>query len=145
MNCNICGSYGQLESKCFKAMEALEEAMKKHNINLDSSSSNSSSHGHALSSFGFSLNATCTSYLDGSLLIMEHLIIWISIKPSTLNECNNKKIFVGDDRSLSVGRSGTIQVDNGHFNDVLFIPSISCKPLSMYQITHLGEGKTVEF
>jgi hypothetical protein len=31
-----------------------------------------------------------------------------------LNECNTKKIFVGDDRSLSVVGSGSIQVDNGN-------------------------------
>jgi hypothetical protein len=31
---------------------------------------------------------------------------------SSLNECNTKKIFVGDDRSLSVVGSGTVQVDN---------------------------------
>jgi hypothetical protein len=37
---------------------------------------------------------------------------------SVLNECNTKKIFFGDDRSLSVVGSGTVQVDNGHFNDV---------------------------
>ena len=30
---------------------------------------------------------------------------------STLNECNTKKIFVGDDSSLSVVGSGTVQVD----------------------------------
>jgi hypothetical protein len=36
-----------------------------------------------------------------------------------LNECNTKKIFVGDDRSLSVVRSIIVQVDNSHFNDVL--------------------------
>jgi hypothetical protein len=36
-------------------------------------------------------------------------------------------------------------IDNGHFNDVLCVPIISCNLLSMYQITHLGEGKTVEF
>jgi hypothetical protein len=64
---------------------------------------------------------------------------------SSLNECNTKKIFVGDDRSLSVVGSGTIQVDNGHFNDVLCVPSLSCNLLSVYQITHLGEGKTIEF
>jgi hypothetical protein len=29
---------------------------------------------------------------------------------STVNECNTKKIFVGDDRSLSVEGSGTVQV-----------------------------------
>jgi hypothetical protein len=64
---------------------------------------------------------------------------------SALNECNTKKIFVGDDRSLSVVGSGIVQVDNGHFNDVLCVPSLSCNLLSIYQITHSGEGKTIEF
>jgi hypothetical protein len=59
---------------------------------------------------------------------------------SALNECNTKEIFVGDDRSLSVVGFGTIQVENGHFNDVLCVPNISCKFLSVYQITHSGEG-----
>jgi hypothetical protein len=85
--------------------------------------------------------------LMSGLLILEHLIIWLRIKPyfSTLNECNTKKIFVGDDRSLSVVGSGIVQVDNGHFNDVLCVPSISYNLLSMYHITHSGEGKTIEF
>jgi hypothetical protein len=55
------------------------------------------------------------------------------------------KKFVGDDISLSVVRYGPIQVDNGHFTDVLCVPSLSCNLLSVYQITHSGEGKTVEF
>jgi hypothetical protein len=41
--------------------------------------------------------------------------------------------------------SGIVQVENGHFNDVLCVPSLSCNLLSIYQITHLGEGKTIEF
>jgi hypothetical protein len=64
---------------------------------------------------------------------------------STLNECNTKKIFVGDDRSHSVEGSGIVQVENGHFNDVLCVPSFSCNLLSIYQITHSGEGKTIVF
>jgi hypothetical protein len=73
----------------------------------------------------------------------------------TLKECNTKKIFVGDDRSISVVGSGIVQVDNGLFNDVLCVPSIFydvlCVPsifynlILMYQITHSGEGKTIEF
>jgi hypothetical protein len=47
--------------------------------------------------------------------------------------------------SLSVIGSGTIQVYNGIFNDVLRVPSISCNLLSMYQIIHSCEGKTIEF
>jgi hypothetical protein len=62
-----------------------------------------------------------------------------------LNECNIKKIFVSDDIYLSVVGSGTVQVDNGHFNDVLWVPSLSSNLLSIYQITHSGESKNVEF
>jgi hypothetical protein len=62
-----------------------------------------------------------------------------------LNECNTNKIFVCDDRSLSFVGYGTVQVDNGHFNDVLSVPSLSCNLLLVDQITHSGEGKTIEF
>jgi hypothetical protein len=122
---------------------------EKHNIGIDSSSSSSSSssHGHPLSSFGFSFNTTSTSTSDEWVIdsreyyhMDKHRDIFFD-----LNECNTKKIFVGDDISLSVEGSRTIQVENGHFNDVLCVPSLSCNLLSVYQITHLGEGKTVEF
>ena len=64
---------------------------------------------------------------------------------SSLNDCNTKHIYVGDDRSLSVVGFGTIHLDNGQFNDVLCVPTLSCNLLSVYQITHSGEGKIVEF
>jgi hypothetical protein len=54
-------------------------------------------------------------------------------------------MFVGVDRSLSVVGYGNVQVDNGHFNDILCVPSLFCNLLLVYQITHLGEGKTVDF
>ena len=62
-----------------------------------------------------------------------------------MHEYNTKQIFVGDDRSLSVLGSGIVPVENGHFSDVLCLPKISYNLLSVYQITHLGEGKTVTF
>jgi transposase InsO family protein len=145
-HCNFCDKDGHDESKCFKKMAALEAAMKKHNINIDSTSS-SSSHGHALSASGFSFNTTSTSSSDEWLIdsgASYHMAKDRDIF-SALNECNTKKIFVGDDRSLSVEGSGTVQVENDHFNDVLCVPSLSCNLLSVYQITHSGEGKTVEF
>jgi hypothetical protein len=145
-HCNFCDKDGHDESKCFKKMEALEATMKKHNINIDSTSS-SSSHGHALSASGFSFNTTSTSSSDEWLIDSGASYHMAKDKDifSSLNECNTKKIFVGDDRSLSVVGSGTVQVDNGHFNDVLCVPSLSCNLLSVYQITHSGEGKTIEF
>jgi hypothetical protein len=112
---------------------------------IDSTSS-SSSHGHALSAFGFSFNTTSTSSFDEWFIDSQashHMAKDKDIFPA-LNECNTKKIFVGVDRSLSVVGSGTVQVNNGHY-DILCVPSLSCNLLSVYQITHSGEGKTVEF
>ena len=43
---------------------------------------------------------------------------------SSLNDCNTKNIYVGDDRSLSVVGSDTIHLDNGQFNDALFFPTL---------------------
>jgi hypothetical protein len=125
----------------------LEAMMKKHNINIDSTSSSYSSNGHALSTYGFSINVTSTSSFDKWLIDSGASYHMAKDKDifSSLNECNTKKIFFGDDRSLSIVGSGTIQLDNGHFNDVLCVPSLSCNLLSVYQITHSGEGKSVEF
>jgi hypothetical protein len=107
-------------------MAALEAAMQKHNINIDSTSS---SHGHALFASGFSFNSisTTTSSSDEWLIDSGASYHMDNDKAifSALNECNTKKIFVGDDRSLSVVGSGTVQVDNCHFNDVLCVPSLS--------------------
>ena len=64
---------------------------------------------------------------------------------STLNHCNTKNIFVGDDRSLNVEGSGTVHLNNGQIQDVLCVPKLSCNLLSVYQITHSGEGKSVLF
>jgi hypothetical protein len=127
-------------------MGALEAAMKKKNISTYSTSS-SSSHGHALSTSGFSFNTPSNSSSDEWLIDSGESYHMAKDKDifSALNECNTKKICVGDDRSLSVVGSGIVQVDNGHFNDVLCVPSISCNLLSVYQITHSCEGKTVEF
>jgi len=127
-------------------MASLEETMKKHNINIDSPSS-SSSHGHALSTSGFSFNTTFASSFDEWLIDSGAYYHMAKDKAifSALNECTTKKIFVGDDRYLSVVGSGIVQVLNGHFNDVLCVPSLSCNLLSIYQITHSGEGKTIEF
>ena len=113
-HCNFCDKYGHDESKCFKKMTALEAVMKKHNINNDSTSS-SSSHGHALSTFGFSFNTTSTSTSTSDEWLIDSGASYHMAKDrdifSDLNECNTKKIFVGDDRFLSFEGSGKVQVD----------------------------------
>ena len=62
-----------------------------------------------------------------------------------LNNCNTKNIFVGDDRSCSVIGSRIVHLNNGQFKNVLCVPNLSYNNISVYQITHLGEGKNIEF
>ena len=38
-----------------------------------------------------------------------------------------------------------MQLDDGCINNVLFVPEISANLLSIYQIFHSGDGKTIEF
>jgi hypothetical protein len=77
-----------VESKCFKKMEALEATMKKQKINMNSSSYNTSSHGHVISASGSPSMQILVLLLMIGLLILEHLIIWINIKPSFLLQIN---------------------------------------------------------
>jgi hypothetical protein len=107
-HCNFCDKDGHDESNCFKKMVALEATMKKHNISIDPTSS-SSSHGHALYASGFSFNTPSTSMSDKCLIdsgASYHMDKDRDIF-STLNERNTKKIYVGDDISLSVEGSRT--------------------------------------
>ena len=60
---------------------------------------------------------------------------------STMHECNTKKIFVGDDSSLSVVGSGTVPIENGHFSDVLCVPRISCNLLLVCHVPKPPTGK----
>jgi hypothetical protein len=87
-------------------MEVLEEAIKSHNINIESSSSNCYSHGNALSTYGFSFNATSTSSFDEWLI--DYGASYHMGKDKTVfcsfNEFNTKQIFVSDDKSLNVVR-----------------------------------------
>jgi hypothetical protein len=101
--------YDQKESKFFKNIVSLEAEIKNHKINIDSTSS-SSSHGHALSTYVLSFNATSTS--SSYEWLIDFGAYYHMAKDecifSALNECNTKKIFVGDDRYLSVVGSRTI-------------------------------------
>ena len=155
-HCNFCNRDGHLESKCFKKMEALEAAMKKHNIHVEhsSTSTSTSSSGMALSACrcqssqsGYALNVSSSSHSHEWLIDSGASYHMAKNKAmfSSLHDCNTKNIYVGDDRSLNVVGTGTVHLDNGQFNDVLCVPTLSSNLLSVYQITHSGEGKIVEF
>ena len=46
---------------------------------------------------------------------------------------------------MEVEGKGHVEMENGEFKDVLYIPNLSSNLLLVYQITHLGDGHKVEF
>ena len=124
--------------------------MKKHNIHLDHSSTSTSSSGICgcqSSRSGYALNVSYSSHSHEWLIDSGASYYMAKNKAmiSSLNDCNTKNIYVGDDRSLNVVGTRTVHLDNGQFNDVLCVPTLSCNLLCVYQITHSVEGKFVEF
>ena len=52
---------------------------------------------------------------------------------------------MGDDTKMEVEGKGHGEMENGEFKDVIYVPNLSSNLLSIYQITHLGNGNKVEF
>ena len=52
---------------------------------------------------------------------------------------------MGDDTKMEVEGKGNVEMGNGEFKDFLYFPNLSSNLLSVYQITHLGDGHKVEF
>ena len=52
---------------------------------------------------------------------------------------------MGDDSEVQAKGIGRIDLEDGYFNNVLFVPYLAAKLLSVYQITHIGESKRVTF
>ena len=50
-----------------------------------------------------------------------------------------------DDSEIQVKGIGRIDIDDGYFNNVLFVPDLEVNILSMYQMNHNGEKKRVTF
>jgi hypothetical protein len=64
---------------------------------------------------------------------------------SSLTACNGPPILMGDDSSIEVVGKGRVELDRGSFENVLDVPKLFVNLLSMYQITHSGSGKKVQF
>ena len=46
---------------------------------------------------------------------------------------------------MEVEGKGNVEIKNGDFKDVIYVPNLSTNLLSIYQITNLGDGHKVEF
>ena len=54
-------------------------------------------------------------------------------------------IIIGNNIAMIVYGNGIVCIQDVTFNDVLYVPSLSVNLLLIYQISHSGFGKTLEF
>lgn len=64
---------------------------------------------------------------------------------SSLEPSKVPHIYIGDDTQLEVEWKCSVAMDDGTFENVLYVSNLSTNLLSIYQITHYGNGKKVEF
>ena len=54
-------------------------------------------------------------------------------------------IHMGDDSTIISEGQGTIDLENGYFSNVLYVPYLASNLLSVYQMTHIGVPKRLSF
>jgi hypothetical protein len=64
---------------------------------------------------------------------------------SSIEESNRSPIYLGDATPAKVCGEGIVDIEGGCFKNVLQVPSLSVNLLSIYQITHSGSRRKVEF
>jgi hypothetical protein len=62
---------------------------------------------------------------------------------SSLDACKVPPILMGDNSSVEVTGKGRIELDNGSFENVLYVPKLFVNLLSVYQMKNFGTGKKV--
>ena len=60
---------------------------------------------------------------------------------SSLDMLKGPPIVLGDDSLTDSLGKGRIDLDHGKFNNVLYVPGLSSKLLSVYQMIHIGSPK----
>jgi hypothetical protein len=64
---------------------------------------------------------------------------------SSIIECTGPPILMGDDSLVDVIKKGRVELDHISFENVLHIPQIFMNMILVYQITHSGSSKKLEF
>ena len=60
---------------------------------------------------------------------------------SSLNISNDPSIHMGDDTQIQAEGKGSIKLEHGVFKDVVYVPSLEKKLLSVYQMNHTSSPK----
>ena len=62
-----------------------------------------------------------------------------------LHPYSGPSILMGDDSKIQAKGIGMIYIEDGYFNNVLFVLDLAANLLSVYQMTHNGTSKRVTF
>jgi hypothetical protein len=128
-----------------KTIDLMAQTLEKHHLedcipdNARKNPSSERGNGHALLAISSSPNAWV---LDSGAT---HHMASLDRLFSYLETCSRPPIFMGDDSPAEVCGRGRVDLDHGCFQDVLHVLKLSMNLLSIYQITHSGSGKKVEF
>ena len=94
-------------------------------------------------------HALVPGYSDSSSFIIDSRasIHMASIKYffTSMYSNNGPTIRMGDDSEIKDKGIGRIDLEDGYFNNVLFVPKLLENLLPMYQMTHTSESKRVTF
>ena len=120
--------------------------MRKHNIDVPNAYKDKDSTPNSFKGKGQALMANTSSSMEWILDSGASYHMGSSKDDfCSLNKSKVPHIFVGDDTKMEVEGKGNIEMETGEFKDVLYVPNLSSNLLSVYQITHLGDGHKVEF
>ena len=64
---------------------------------------------------------------------------------SSMYSDSGPTIRMGDYSKIQAKWIGIIELEDGYFNNVLFVPELEANLLSIYQMNHTGESKSVTF
>ena len=62
---------------------------------------------------------------------------------TSLYSYSGPNIRMGDDSKIEAKGIGRINIEDGYFNNVLFVPDLEVNLLLVYQMTHTSEAKRV--
>ena len=64
---------------------------------------------------------------------------------SAMYPYSDPSILMGDDSEIQAKGMRKIDLEDGYFNNVLFVPNLAVNLLLVYQMRHTGESKRVTF
>eukprot|EP00253_Pinus_taeda_P005570 PITA_05570 len=148
--CTYCQRGFHQESSCMKKqIDQMAEILQKHNLgdHIPQGAKKKTEDPPHRRGNNFHALVAINSSLDAWILYSgaSHHMAAAKEVYSSLDACKGPPILMGDDSPIEVTGKGRVELLHGSFEDVLHVPKLSVNLLSVYQITHSGTGKRVEF